>query len=86
MTLRVRGARCPDLLANEVIWGLVERAFLCTHNVEGQAPRREIDAWLCNREMNNTLRQEIAVLEWCQACNSLFLHTIGASTKISCTF
>jgi hypothetical protein len=81
-----QGARCPARLANEVIGGLAERASLGTKNVGGRDSRREIDAWLCHREMNDAWRQGISVLELYQACNTLFLHKIGDSTRISCTF
>jgi len=80
------GARGPAPLANDGICGLAERASLCTTNVGGQDPRREIAAWLCNRELNDALRQGVSVLELSQACNTWFLHKIGDSTRISCTF
>ena len=38
------------------------------------------------REINDAVCQGIAVLELSQACNTLFLHKIGDSTRISCTF
>jgi hypothetical protein len=37
-------------------------------------------------EINEALRQGSSVLELRQACNTLFLHKIGDSTRISCTF
>ena len=37
-------------------------------------------------EINDAVRQGISVLELRQACNTLFLHEIGDSTRISCTF
>ena len=37
-------------------------------------------------EINDALRQGISVLELSKACNTLFLHKIGHSTRISCTF
>src|SRR5215470_11019321 len=86
MTLRVRGRSVQTPVqtrSSVVLW----REPSCeTQNVGGQDPRREIDAWLCNRGMNDTMSQEIAVLARRQACNTLFLHKIGDATKISCTF
>jgi hypothetical protein len=37
-------------------------------------------------EINDALRQGIAVLELSQAYNTLVLHKIGDSTRMSCTF
>jgi hypothetical protein len=48
--------------------------------------RREIDAWRRSREVQDALPQQASVLELGRTYNTLFLHKIEASTKISCIF
>ena len=48
--------------------------------------RRAIDAWIRSREVKEAVPQQASVLELGRTYNTLFLHKIGASTKISCTF
>ena len=86
MTLRVRGRGVQTALQMMSSVVLRRESPCEPKTFRGRDPRREIEAWLGNREMNDALRQEISVLELSQACHTLFLHKIGDSTRISCTF
>src|SRR5512138_2953192 len=79
-------SRGLDRLANEVVCGLAERAPLRTTNGGGTGSTMRDRGVATQQGMNDAWRQGIAVLELSQACNTLFLHKIGASTRISCTF
>ena len=86
MTLRVRGRGVQTALQT-MASGILRRELPCEsqtlgdglHDARarcGPATGRLHEAW----------RQAIAVLELSQACNTLFLHKIGDSMRISCTF
>ena len=86
MTLRGRGRGVQTALhgmSSVVLW----RVPPCEPKTLGDGSRdaRSRRGYAIG-ESNDALRQGISVLELSQACNTLFLHKIGDSAGISCTF
>ena len=77
-------SRCPDPGVKAVIWGIPERASLCSKNVVGPSGSTTRDQ--CVDTVQDALPQQASVRELGRTYNALFLHVIEASTKISCTF
>jgi hypothetical protein len=86
MTLRVRGRGVQTAL-HRMSSVVLRRASPWEPKTLGDGSRdaRSMRGYTIG-ESNDALRQGIAVLELSQACNTLFLHKIGDSTRISCTF
>ena len=86
MTLRVR-RRGVQTALHRMSSGVLRRASPYEPKTFGDGSRdaRSRRGYAIG-EINDALRQGISVLELRQACNTLFLHKIGDSTRISCTF
>ena len=86
MTLRVR-RRGVQTALHRMSSGVLRRALPYEPKTFGDGSRdtRSRRGYAIG-EINDALRQGISVLELRQACNTLFLHKIGDSTRISCIF
>jgi hypothetical protein len=86
MTLRVR-RRGVQTALHRMSSGVLRRASPYEPKTLGDGSRDASSRrGYARGESNDALRQGRSVLELRQACNTLFLHKIGDSTRISCIF